>query len=162
MAESRMFLLNGTDIQAVVARLESFLRTEKGMEVQSSKTTDGFVMQASQSKDAWKTITGMRLAISIQMVIVNDQLNVTIGEGQWSDKIGAGAIGLFIAWPLAITAGWEHTNRKNFLPKFPVNRKLYPFRGQPIIVNSAGAAVTAGMTVCPNCKNTNFRRLKVL
>ena len=40
MAESRMFLLNGTDIQAVVARLESFLRTEKGMEVQSSKTTD--------------------------------------------------------------------------------------------------------------------------
>lgn len=153
MAESRMFLLNGTDIQAVVARLESFLRTEKGMEVQSSKTTDGFVMQASQSKDAWKTITGMRLAISIQMVIVNDQLNVTIGEGQWSDKIGAGAIGLFIAWPLAITAGLGAYKQKK-LPSeiFQLIESCILSGGQPIIVNSAGAAVTAGMTVCPNCK----------
>lgn len=105
MSESRVFMLNGTEVQAVVDRLETFLHTEKGMEVQSSQTADGYVMQASQPKDGWKTLTGMRLAVTIQLTVFDSQLNVTVGEGQWADKIGAGALGLFIAWPLAITAG---------------------------------------------------------
>ncbi len=92
MSESRVFSLNGMDVGAVVSRVEGFFRTEKGMEVQSSKTADGYVMQASQQKDGWKTISGTRLAITIQMAVFGNQLNVTIGEGQWSDKIGAGAI----------------------------------------------------------------------
>ncbi|HAY72500.1 MAG TPA: hypothetical protein DCY31_01370, partial [Ruminococcaceae bacterium] len=105
MAESRVFMLNGTDVQTVIARLENFFRAEKDMEVQSSRTTDGYIMQASQPKDGWKTLTGMRLAVTVQITEMENQINVTVGEGQWSDKIGAGAIGLFIAWPLAITAG---------------------------------------------------------
>lgn len=104
MNESRVFMLNGTEVSQIVTRLENFFRTEKGMEVQSSQTTDGYVMQASQPKDGWKTLTGMRLALTVQMAVMGDKLNVSIGEGQWSDKIGAGAIGLFVAWPLAITA----------------------------------------------------------
>ena len=104
MNETRVFMLNGTQVQDIVTRLEGFFRTEKGMDVQSSQTTDGYVMQASQPKDGWKTLTGMRLAVTVQMAVAGDQLNVSIGEGQWSDKIGAGAIGLFVAWPLAITA----------------------------------------------------------
>ena len=114
MNESRVFMLNGTDMQKIVTRLEGFFRTEKGMEVQSSETTEGYVMQASQPKDGWKTLTGMRLAVTVQMTVMGNQLNVNIGEGQWSDKIGAGAIGLFVAWPLAITAEWVHSNRKSY------------------------------------------------
>ncbi len=105
MSESRVFMLNGTEVQAVVDSLETFLHTEKGMEVQSSRTVDGYVMQASQPKDGWKTLTGMRLAVTVQLTAFDGQLNVTIGEGEWTDKIGAGALGLFVAWPLAITAG---------------------------------------------------------
>ena len=67
------------------------------MEVQSSQTTDGYVMQASQPKDGWKTLAGMRLALTVQMAVMGDKQNASIGEGQWSDKIGAGAIGLFAA-----------------------------------------------------------------
>ena len=44
MNESRVFMLNGTDMQKIVTRLEGFFRTEKGMEVQSSETTEGYVM----------------------------------------------------------------------------------------------------------------------
>ena len=47
MSESRVFMLNGTNVQSVVTRLESFFKTEKGMDVQSSQTTDGYVMQDS-------------------------------------------------------------------------------------------------------------------
>lgn len=70
MSESRAFMLNGVEIQTVVSRLENFFRGEKWMEVQSSQTTDGYVMQASQPKDGWKTLTGMRLAVTVQMAVM--------------------------------------------------------------------------------------------
>ena len=153
MSESRVFSLNGMDVGAVVSRVEGFFRTEKGMEVQSSKTADGYVMQASQQKDGWKTISGTRLAITIQMAVFGNQLNVTIGEGQWSDKIGAGAIGLFIAWPLAITAGLGAYKQKK-LPEevFRVIENFIVSDGRTAVVNDAGAVVADGMIVCPNCK----------
>lgn len=153
MSESRLFMLNGTDVQNIAARLENFFRAEKGMEVQSSRTTDGYVMQASQPKDGWKTLTGMRLAVTIQMTVIQNQLNVTVGEGQWSDKIGAGAIGLFIAWPLAITAGMGAFKQKKLPAEiFQVIESFIMTGGRTVVVNGAGSVVASGMIVCPNCK----------
>lgn len=153
MNETRVFMLNGTQVQDIVTRLEGFFRTEKGMDVQSSQTTDGYVMQASQPKDGWKTLTGMRLAVTVQMAVAGDQLNVSIGEGQWSDKIGAGAIGLFVAWPLAITAGMGAYKQKK-LPSevFQVIENTIMTGGQPVVVSGAGQTVADGMTPCPSCK----------
>ena len=153
MNETRVFMLNGTQVQDIVIRLEGFFRTEKGMDVQSSQTTDGYVMQASQPKDGWKTLTGMRLAVTVQMAVAGDQLNVNVGEGQWSDKIGAGAIGLFVAWPLAITAGMGAYKQKK-LPSevFQVIENTIMTGGQPVVVSGAGQTVAAGMTLCPSCK----------
>lgn len=153
MNETRVFMLNGTQVQDIVTRLDGFFRTEKGMDVQSSQTTDGYVMQASQPKDGWKTLTGMRLAVTVQMAVAGDQLNVSIGEGQWSDKIGAGAIGLFVAWPLAITAGMGAYKQKK-LPSevFQVIENIIMTGGQPVVVSGAGQTVAAGMTLCPSCK----------
>ena len=141
MNESRVFMLNGTDMQKIVTRLEGFFRTEKGMEVQSSETTEGYVMQASQPKDGWKTLTGMRLAVTVQMTVMGNQLNVNIGEGQWSDKIGAGAIGLFVAWPLAITAGMGAFKQK----KLP-----------------GGSDGGGGHDRMPELQSAAFRRCKIL
>ena len=153
MNESRVFMLNGTEVSQIVTRLENFFRTEKGMEVQSSQTTDGYVMQASQPKDGWKTLTGMRLALTVQMAVMGDKLNVSIGEGQWSDKIGAGAIGLFVAWPLAITAGMGALKQKKLPGEvFQVIENVIMTGGKPVVVTGAGQTVAAGMIVCPNCK----------
>lgn len=153
MNESRVFMLNGTEVSQIVTRLENFFRTEKGMEVQSSQTTDGYVMQASQPKDGWKTLTGMRLALTVQMAVMGDKLNVSIGEGQWSDKIGAGAIGLFVAWPLAITAGMGAFKQKKLPGEvFQVIENTIMTGGKPVVVTGAGQTVAAGMIVCPNCK----------
>lgn len=153
MNETRVFMLNGTQVQDIVTRLEGFFRTEKGMDDQSSQTTDGYVMQASQPKDGWKTLTGMRLAVTVQMAVAGDQLNVSIGEGQWSDKIGAGAIGLFVAWPLAITAGMGAYKQKK-LPSevFQVIENTIMTGGQPVVVSGASQTVADGMTLCPSCK----------
>ena len=153
MTETRVFMLNDTQVQDIVTRLEGFFRTEKGMDVQSSQTTDGYVMQASQPKDGWRTLTGMRLAVTVQMAVAGDQLNVSIGEGQWSDKIGAGAIGLFVAWPLAITAGMGAYKQKKLpFEVFQVIENTIMTGGQPVVVSGAGQTVADGMTLCPSCK----------
>lgn len=114
MNESRVFMLNGTDVQKIVTRLEGFFRTEKGMEVQSSETTDGYVMQASQPKDGWKTLTGMQLAVTVQMTVMGNQLNVNIGEGQWSDKIGAEQSVCLLHGRWRSPLEWVHSNRKSY------------------------------------------------
>lgn len=153
MNESRVFMLNGTEVSGIVTRLENFFRTEKGMEVQRSETPEGYVIQASQPKDGWKTLTGMRLAVTVQMTVMGNQLNVNIGEGQWSDKIGAGAIGLFIAWPLAITAGMGALKQKKLPGEvFQVIENTIIAGGQPVVVTGADQTVAAGVIVCPNCK----------
>ena len=153
MSESRVFMLNGVELPAVVNRLENFFRGEKGMEVQCSQTTDGYVMQASQPKDGWKTLTGMRLAVTVQLAVTGGQMNVTVGEGQWSDKIGAGAIGLFVAWPLAITAGMGAFKQKKLPAEiFQVIENCILSSGRTVVMHGAGPTVAAGMSVCPQCK----------
>ena len=104
--ESRVFRIpNDFQVQTLAQALASFLGTSKSMETRVIPTTDGFVVQGRQEKDGWKTISGMRLATTVQLMNMGSMLNVTIGQGEWSDKIGAGALGWFIAWPLAVTAG---------------------------------------------------------
>lgn len=160
MSESRVFMLNGTNVQSVVTRLESFFKTEKGMDVQSSQTTDGYVMQASQPKDGWKTLTGMRLAVTVQMAVMENGLNVTVGEGQWSDKIGAGAIGLFVAWPLAITAGMGAFKQKKLPAEiFQVIENCIMSGGHSIVVNGVDRR-SRGNDSMPRVQSTDCRGSK--
>lgn len=105
MADSRVFSLNASSVEAVCEQLEGFLRTEKKMEVQSAPVDGGFLLQAGQPKDVLRSLSGMRIATNVQLSASGDELTVTIGEGQWMDKLGVGAVGVFFLWPLAITAG---------------------------------------------------------
>lgn len=155
--ESRAFhLLNGVKLDDIVQSVTTFLNIEKSMEVQSSPTTDGYVLQASQAKDGWKTISGTRLAITVQLILSGDMLNVMIGEGTWSDKLGAGALGWFIAWPLAATAGYGAYKQKKLPAEiFAVIEKTIYTGGQQVVVNSAGSVIKEDQVACPNCKAIN-------
>lgn len=153
MSESRTFILNGVDAQTVVDHLADFLRSEKGMEVQNTQTPDGYILQAGQPKDTWKTLTGMRLATTVQIVVTGEQMNVLIGEGQWTDKIGAGAIGLFVAWPLAITAGMGAFKQKKLPGEiFQEIERCICSRGKTGSVSSASPAAPRDKVACPACQ----------
>lgn len=104
MTESKVFELNGISVRQVAETVESFLRNDKNMKVQSAPTQNGCLIQAAQD-DTLKTLSGMKLATTVELSASDNRLNVTIGEGQWTDKLGAGAVGLFLLWPLAVTAG---------------------------------------------------------
>ena len=152
--ESRVFRLPaGMSTQVVANAVEAFLSSTKGMEVQSAETTEGYVVQGRQEKDGWKTIAGMRMATTVQMIRMDDNLNVTVGQGEWSDKIGAGVLGWFIAWPLAVTAGVGAYKQKK-LPEeiFQVIEQCIVSGGRSVVVRNAGAELNAGMVVCPACK----------
>lgn len=173
MSDTRVYVLNGTDMQTVAERVETFLKEEKNMEVQGVPSGENYLIQATQ-KDTLRTIAGMRLATTVQMTVSGDNLNVTIGEGQWADKLGAGAVGLFIAWPLAVTAGIGAYKQKK-LPEEILNLigQVLMNPGQPVVTpvaptvaSTASATPTAAAPgqgtpqataaaqtqVCPQCQ----------
>lgn len=173
MSDTRVYVLNGTDMQTVAERVEAFLKEEKNMEVQGVPSGESYLIQATQ-KDTLRTIAGMKLATTVQMTVSGDNLNVTIGEGQWADKLGAGAVGLFIAWPLAVTAGIGAYKQKK-LPEEILNLigQVLMNPGQPVVTpvaptvaSKASATPTAAAPgqgtpqataaaqtqVCPQCQ----------
>ena len=88
------------------------------------------------------------------MPILKCQLNVTVGEGQWADKIGAGALGLFIAWPLAITAGMGAFKQKKLPDEiFRTVENCIISGGRSAVYGGAEhSAHTAAETMaCPKC-----------
>lgn len=159
MAETRAYSLGAYTVQDVVRELENFFKSEKGMEVQSAPIENGYIIQAGQPKDVLRSISGMRVATNVQLsVLGSGELNVTVGEGQWADKLGAGAVGLFLLWPLAITAGIGAYKQKmlpneifDFVGRFlqsPGQAAAQSFSNSP---SASQAAPAASSTVCPSC-----------
>lgn len=155
--ESRSFrLVNGVTLENIVDAVDTFCRVNKSMETQSSPTTDGFILQASQPGNGWKTISGTRLAITTQFMVVGDTLTVTVGQGQWADKVGAAAVAWFVAWPFAISAGIGALRQKK-LPEeiFNVVERTILTGGVSVVINGAGSILKKGVVVCPKCKARN-------
>ena len=127
---------------------------EKGMEVQSAATPNGYLIQAAQA-DTLRTLSGMKLATTVELTVNGTQLNVTLGEGQWADKLGAGAVGIFLLWPLAVTAGIGAYKQKK-LPSEIFEVVYRCTMGEPTSFRTAGVPVNAAPTapagaVCPQC-----------
>ena len=154
MKESRVFELNDVTVEQVAEAVTTFLREEKKMEVQSVTTPNGYLIQAVQA-DTLRTLSGMKLATTVELNVNGTQLNVTLGEGQWADKLGAGAVGLFLLWPLAVTAGIGAYKQKK-LPSEIFEVVYRCTTGEPMGFQTAGVPVNvtpeaqAGMT-CPQC-----------
>ena len=149
MKESRVFRLQTVSLQQIVQQVEHFLQTEKKMEVQSVPAKDGYLLQAAQA-DTLRTLSGMKLAITVQFSQMGEELNVTVGEGQWADKLGAGAVGLFFLWPLAITAGVGAYKQK-MLPSEIFDVVQQAVSGFGAVPSSQAGAQAAQSIVCPQC-----------
>ena len=110
-------------------------------------------MQGPSGKRRLEDIAGMRMATTVQMIRMDDNLNVTVGQGEWSDKIGAGELGWFIAWPLAVTAGVGAYKQKK-LPEeiFQVIEQCIVSGGRSVVVRNAGAELNAVWWFAPPAK----------
>lgn len=163
MADSKVFkLLDGITADMVSDGVVSFLRDKKNMVVDSGKATDGYLIQAKEEADGWKSIAGTTSAIKIQMLVSGDLMTVNIGAGKWSDKIGAGVAGAFIFAPLAVTAFIGTLKQKN-LPN-----EIFDFIERFIMSGGKTAVLGMGMikamsddeVECPKCQTINSKTQK--
>jgi hypothetical protein len=104
MSDFRSFQAPGVDVMTLARSLAGWLQQQQ-FEVQSVALQDGIQVQARQA-GGWRKFTGTSAALNISIRRLGDALNVDVGAGQWGDKAAAGAVGMFLLWPLAFTAAY--------------------------------------------------------
>ncbi|MBR3720290.1 zinc ribbon domain-containing protein [Methanobrevibacter thaueri] len=164
MADSKVFRLpEGIDATSVGKEVENFLRSSKNLVTEGTTTPDGYFVQAKEPEGSgWKQLAGMTMAIQVQIVKISDTITVNIGNGKWSDKIGAGAVGMVLFAPLAVTAAVGAYNQKK-LPEeiFEHVEKFLLGGGKSVMMNSFGADATKeDEVICPNCHSVNDKNTK--
>ena len=164
MTESKVFRLpEGIDASSVGKEVENFLRSSKNLVTEGTKTPDGYFVQAKEQEGSgWKQLAGMTMAIQVQIVEISDTITVNIGNGKWSDKVGAGAVGMVLFAPLAVTAAVGAYNQKK-LPEeiFQHVEKFLLGGGKSVMLNSFGADMAnENEVICPNCKSANAKDTK--
>ena len=106
MSQSQIFSLGPLTLDQVGQRVEQFLRAEAGMTVDSVHGPGGYVIQARLQGQDWRKLFGLDKALRVQILPLADAtVTVSVGEGKWLDKLGAGAIGAMWFFPLAVAAG---------------------------------------------------------
>jgi len=91
----------GVDVGDLASRLASFYESKK-LETQVFTGPPTWSVQARSP--GWRKAIGMSTAITVVLRPDGDELSVEIGRAKWGDKALAGAAGMFILWPLALTA----------------------------------------------------------
>lgn len=103
----------GVDVGDLASRLASFYESKK-LEAHVLSGPPAWSVQARSP--GWRKAIGMSTAITVVLRPDDDELCVEIGRAKWDDKALAGAAGLIILWPLALTAA-AGAFREGQLPK---------------------------------------------
>ena len=163
MTESKVYRLpEGVDASSVGREVENFLRNKKNLTTEGVKTPDGYFVQAKEQEGSgWKKLAGMTLATQVQIIEISDTITVNIGNGKWSDKLGAGAVGMVLFAPLAVTAAVGAYNQKK-LPSeiFEHIEQFLLNDGKSVMVNSFGTIAKEDEVICPNCNSANAKNTK--
>lgn len=155
MADSRLFQKSeGITVDSIGHSVENMLRA-KGMTVQGGKAGQGYVVQAKDA-DGWKTISGMSTALEVQISDSGNGILVNIGNAKWSDKVGAGVLGLFIFAPLAVTTVVGSVKQKK-LPEevFAHIERFIVSGGKELYHGTDFSNASAGNRLCPHCGSEN-------
>lgn len=157
MADSRMFITNGIDIERIGIGIQGFLREKKGLHAEGMKTPQGYLVQAKEN-EGWKKFAGMDTAIQIQLFSAGEgQVMINVGQGNWVDKAGAATVGAIAFAPLAVTAGigaWMQKKLPNEI--FDFVEKFILSGGQSVTVSMATSIdKQAGQVLCPSCSAYN-------
>jgi hypothetical protein len=123
---SRRYLCNPADTARLIADVRAWLRSEEFDSTQVNTESQGVLLEIKKRGD-WRKYVGMATALNILFEQTGDTLTVEIGAGQWIDKAGAGAVGMFVFAPIAITAGYGVWEQK----KMP--DKIFDFIGSQLV-----------------------------
>ena len=129
------------------------------MTAEGAPTPDGYFVQAKSDDSAWTKIAGMTKAIQVRILSTGGKLiNVSIGNGKWADKIGAGTVGVMIFPPLAITAAigaWGQSKLASeifdFIKEFLMTGGKNIEAGKFESFGVSGTKTDGSTVECPSC-----------
>jgi len=106
MSEQRLFHATNLDLPHLSHALTDWYRAQR-FEVQMWEAPGGGAVIQARQEEAWRSVLGMSTALNILLRPQQDgNLVVEIGAGKWADKAAAAGVGVFILWPMLITAGF--------------------------------------------------------
>ncbi|MFW5628996.1 MAG: zinc-ribbon domain-containing protein [Candidatus Cloacimonadaceae bacterium] len=103
--KKRIYPNKANRLKDTVAYVNRLLKTEK-LETQVINNNNFVILQGRKPPTWLKTTLGMDVAVSISFKKSGNDLIVEIGGAKWMDKAAGTAIGLFVFWPVLLTAGW--------------------------------------------------------
>lgn len=163
MADSKLFkLIDGVTTDMVGRAVEAFLRDKKNMTTEGTSAPEGYFIQAKSAESGWKKFAGMDMATQIQIITAGEMITVNVGAGKWSDKVGAGAVGVILFAPLAVLPAIGAFNQKK-LPNeiFDEIEKFIMSGGKSVSVSfGATKALKENEVLCPKCKTANPKGIK--
>lgn len=112
MATTRTFPAAHLDIGLLANDLHTWFLGQS-FNCQTLTTEQGGTLLQIEKQGGWRKFAGMSTALNVVLKHTGRELIVEIGAGKWLDKAAAGAVSLFVLWPLAVTAAygaWEQGN----------------------------------------------------
>src|SRR5260370_7886104 len=101
--DTRFYRSSGLNIERIARDLEGLILS-KDYQVHHFGNKDHMVVQLKMGRD-FEAIIGMQAALTVTLQRFPRGVVATVGQQQWIDKAAAGAIGMLLLWPLAVTAG---------------------------------------------------------
>jgi len=126
-SESRRYMCKPADTARLISDIKGWLRGEGFDSKQVNTDNQGVVLEIKKRGD-WRKYVGMATALNILFEQSGDTLTVEIGAGQWIDKAGAGAVGMFVFAPMALAAGygvWEQKKMPDKIFAYIGSRLVY-------------------------------------
>ena len=159
---SKVFqLTEGLNCEKIGEGILKYLRIRQNLVAEGAVIPEGYFIQAKSEDTGWTKIAGMGKAIQVRILNSGGKLiTVSVGNGQWSDKIGAGVAGAFIFAPLALTAALGAWNQKRLADNiFDFTKEFITTGGKNMEVmefESMGMIdINSDEIECPKCKRRN-------
>jgi len=102
--KSRRYICSSSQLQPLIEDLGIWLEGQN-FKCQHINTDEGDLVLQVARQASWRKYVGMETSLNIAFHLEDEILKVDVGAGKWVDKAAAGAVSLFVLWPLAVTAG---------------------------------------------------------
>ena len=157
MANSKTFvLMNGVTIEKIGEHLVTWFQNTKNMVSEGGRAQGGgYFVQAKDQDDGWKKISGLTKAIQVQLIKAENNVIVNCVFGKWSDKVGAGAVGMFLFAPLAATAAFGAVKQSQLPNEVFAEIERFIMYGGTSVVVSMGGRLKENEVECPSCGAKN-------
>ena len=157
MSDSRTFVLqDGITVEAIGDHLVAWLQATKGMVAEGGPAQGGgYFVQAKEEADGWKKMAGLTKAVQIQLLKADSNVVVNCGFGKWSDKVGAGALGMFVFAPLAATAAIGAFAQSKLPNEVFAEIEKFIINGGKSAIVTMGVRLNADEISCPSCGAKN-------